>query len=46
MLKLDDKITQYIMQTDIFKNIHPNTITFVGIICNLILFFMIYIIYI
>ena len=41
MLKLDDEITEYIMQTDIFKNIHPNTITFVGIICNLILFFMI-----
>lgn len=35
MTKIDDTIVNYVMEHfDIFENIHPNIITFIGIICN------------
>jgi phosphatidylserine synthase len=35
MIKIDDNIADIIItNTDIFKNVHPNIITLVGIVCN------------
>ncbi len=35
MIKIDDGITDIVMSNfDIFKDIHPNAITLVGIACN------------
>ena len=35
MIKLDDIIVDHIMKNyDIFEHIHPNVVTFIGILCN------------
>lgn len=36
-MKIDDDITEIIVNTDIFRNIHPNVITIFGMILNVVL---------
>jgi len=41
-LKIDDTIVKYLMNNDFFNNVHPNVITSVGIICNILIIPYIY----
>lgn len=38
-MKFDDHLASILVNNDIFKNIHPNTITFFGMFINFIIYF-------
>ena len=43
MIKIDRNIADYVSENiTLFKYIHPNIISFIGIICNILIYFLIF----